>query len=298
MHAARTRKGARSALVALVISGLALIGAGSAMAYPAGPYQYCPVGLSTFDSCFKSDITGGSFTIKSTTVPINKPQVLQGGWLEHDDFNTLDVIGARDQKTMTGDGLDVPGGLLGIVDASALPLVGGILNGITGVTAKTVLVGPNTPGQKTNVIMRLNSLLSDDGIAVELPIKIKLDNPTLGSNCYIGSNSNPILLKLTEAATTPPPPNQSIRGTVPELSFEDSPVGTQTVSTLLASGAVLVDNSFSVPTAHGCGLLGLLDPAINLKMGLPSAAGNNTAIMNSDLRSTAAADVLTAEANQ
>ena len=42
----------------------------------------------------------------------------------------------------------------------------------------------------------------------------------------------------------------------------------------------LVDNSFSVPGANGCGPLGILDPALNTIEGLPSAAGNNSAVFS------------------
>lgn len=48
--------------------------------------------------------------------------------------------------------------------------------------------------------------------------------------------------------------------------------------TVIASftGAKLVDNTFSVPGASGCGLFGSLDPIINLVMGIPSVAGKGS----------------------
>ena len=49
------------------------------------------------------------------------------------------------------------------------------------------------------------------------------------------------------------------------------------------TGAKLVDNAFSVPAATNCGYLLpdkiLITAAVNLKEGLPAAAGKNTAIM-------------------
>ena len=52
------------------------------------------------------------------------------------------------------------------------------------------------------------------------------------------------------------------------------------------SGSSLVDNSFAAPGVSGCGepLSVLLDPAIDLAAGLPSAAGSNTAILNSSFQ--------------
>jgi hypothetical protein len=35
-----------------------------------------------------------------------------------------------------------------------------------------------------------------------------------------------------------------------------------------------------VPGATGCGLLGVLDAAVNLQQGLPSPAGNNNLVLN------------------
>ena len=60
---------------------------------------------------------------------------------------------------------------------------------------------------------------------------------------------------------------------------------------LLAENGTLVDNAFAVPAAKGCGntllpipiitpiLQGIVSAAVNLKEGLPAAAGKNTAIM-------------------
>jgi hypothetical protein len=48
--------------------------------------------------------------------------------------------------------------------------------------------------------------------AVQLPVKVHLENPFLGSSCYIGSNSSPIVINLTTGTTSPPPPNTPIKG--------------------------------------------------------------------------------------
>jgi hypothetical protein len=48
-------------------------------------------------------------------------------------------------------------------------------------------------------------------------------------------------------------------------------------------GATSVDNAFAVPGASGCGLLGIVDPLVNLRLRLPSAAGNNAMIVRSNV---------------
>jgi hypothetical protein len=51
-----------------------------------------------------------------------------------------------------------------------------------------------------------------------------------------------------------------------------------------------VDNSFSAPGATGCGgsLSLIVDLAVDADVGLPAAAGSNTAIMNGGLEQTTA----------
>jgi hypothetical protein len=121
----------------------------------------------------------------------------------------------------------------------------------------------------------LNALIGS-GTAFSLPVKIKLDNPFLGSNCYVGTNSNPVKLNLTTGATSPPPPNTSISGN-PGEGGED-PNG----RFIFLKNNRLVDNSFSAPGASGCG--GILfswavDPLVDSILGTPSPAGTNTAIL-------------------
>ena len=59
----------------------------------------------------------------------------------------------------------------------------------------------------------------------------------------------------------------------------------------------LVDNSFSAPVAEGCGeaFAFLIDPLIDAKIGLPSASGHNTAILNGELKTATVEAVLANE---
>ena len=115
-----------------------------------------------------------------------------------------------------------------------------------------------------------------------LPIKVKLENPLLGESCYVGSDSEPITLHLTTGTTSPPPPNKPLSGNPGKATFNEA------LTIITINGTSLVDNSFSAPGAEGCGgaLSGLLDTVVDLQAGLPSAAGNNTAILNGSLAET------------
>jgi hypothetical protein len=111
-------------------------------------------------------------------------------------------------------------------------------------------------------------------VAIELPARVRLENPFLGSQCYIGSSSHPIMLNLTSAVTNPPLPNRPISGEVGQLEFRDE------FTFIGVKEDRLVDNSFSTPGATGCGgsYAPVIDPVIDAKLGLPSAAGRNTLI--------------------
>ena len=125
-----------------------------------------------------------------------------------------------------------------------------------------------------------NNLAGEIGTAMQLPVKVHLENPFLGSECYVGSSSNPLIWNLTTGTTNPPAPNKPITGSTGVAEFLEEG------SILALKGAKLVDNKWSAPGATGCGgfLVELiLDPIINSASGLPAAAGRNTAILNNTI---------------
>src|SRR5262249_8639022 len=150
----------------------------------------------------------GSIKINKKTVPIVNALTLQGGLHEVSEEH-LEFIAAEDGNTLSKSAQPVPGGLLGIMAPEFLPkflqeLFNEYINkGITGVTATTELAAP-----AKNITFNLNHLIEGEGTAFTLPIKVKLDNPFLGSGCFIGSNSHPINIELTTGKTSPPPPNK------------------------------------------------------------------------------------------
>ena len=49
-------------------------------------------------------------------------------------------------------------------------------------------------------------------MALKMPVKVHLENPFLGKNCYVGSSTSPITWNLTTGETNPPAPNTKIKG--------------------------------------------------------------------------------------
>jgi len=261
-----------------VIASLAVIGVPSAMATPKGGYAVfaqCPVHAAGVDACLYSPTTSGYITIGKQEVPIVNTQVLQGGLLENEPTYVKPLSAALNGETLTKTAQKVPGGLLGIkceeikgsgwLEKEVRSLCEYLFaNKLTNVYAVTELAAP-----ASSVV--LNSAFEQLGIgtALTLPVKVKLENPLFGSECYIGSDSEPINIELTTGATSGGPTGKPGTKTTKEEG-----------GIVEISGVSLVNNTFKAPGSSGCGIFGLLDGLINSKIGLPSAAGKNTAVLN------------------
>jgi hypothetical protein len=269
-----------AALVALAALGMA----SSAMAEPKGEFavfKQCPIGTEGLKGCVVSRTESGEIKIGSTAVPIVATQTLQGGFGEPNAEGSQPFYGAKNGETFSKTAQKVPGGLLDFVKCNEIKNIivkiaceAIFENGLTGVNAVTELAKPASDIYFNEGVLELEAPFPPYPPALTLPVKIKLENPLFGSECYIGSNSEPIELSLTTGATSPPAPNKSIHGKLGELT---SKAGGEI---LVIKHNTLVGNAFAVGKAHGCGLLGVLDGLIESKLGLPSAAGKNTAVLN------------------
>ena len=265
-----------TAMLAAALATLAL--AGSASAKLVGEFtkfQFCPFTNAEVNRCVHSVNSGGTVVLGSKTVTIEKSVTLQGGYSKPvEEFSKF--FAATNGETLTKAKQNVPGGLLGIVPPeSSPPLVKALTkfffeNSITGVTSTLELAKP-----ASEIKLSENHLAEGEGVALKLPVKVHLENPFLGKNCYVGSSSSPIWWELTSGTTAPPKPNSPISGKPGEVSFLEGG------RILVLSNSEIVDNAWSAPSASGCGgiLSFLVNPIINSQIGLPSAAGKNTAIL-------------------
>ncbi|WP_226469369.1 hypothetical protein [Luteimonas panaciterrae] len=290
-----------STALATALAGIAAMPVAMA-GTPTGPwavFKYCPYNDPNVTTCVINTTTSGSFTIGTTTLPIDKPIVLQGGVVTiAPPSNTFEPLyAAVGAPTLSSPPGKVPGGLLGIVNPAPdwpFPLwqaFWNIVNSVNDVTATMESV-------QTIQTSLANGLYppadGSDPTAVRLALRVRLQNPFLGSSCYIGTAQNPVVVKLQTGTTSPPAPNQPIAGSPGTANFITVTEDPYTAY-IDVQGSSYVDNSFSVPKASGCGnvtLLGIPIPiltdvlealvsgAVNLKVGLPSAAGKNTAILN------------------
>lgn len=265
-------------IAAAVATASALVTPAAQAATLAGawaPLNRCPVdnqamlaadGVTVAAACLSSSAASGTITIGDTTLTTGATD-LQLGLLNQG--GTYSVV-APSAGTVVGDSVDIPGGLLGLMCPSNIPFISDICDGLVNNPINRVTATIQSAGAPRD--FNLAAGVGTGQPILTLPVKIKLDNVFLGSNCYIGSNSNPILLK----------PANLTRPTARVVRFnaDGTPNATGEMGYLSTSGAAQGDSTFAVPRSTGCGLLGILSGAVDLKQGLPSAAGENNLVLN------------------
>jgi hypothetical protein len=306
------------AAMTLIVPMTALASASPAMAEPKGIFKIfnqCPTEVPGVTLCNYNTTTSGEFKLGSTTVPIKSPTVIvqQGGLIPTGNpENEREFFGypAKNGESLSKTALNVPGGLLDLVNCESITGSGGFEkfvrevckstfeHGATEVTATTELVATETDP----VIFNEQNLAEEAGTAVTLPIRVHLKNTFLGNSCYIGSEKEPIKLHLTTGATklsSPPSGWKSIHGAKGKAKTLEE----KELVSLRITGNSLVDNTFPAPGTEGCGELeffgykytGFLDSIVNGKIGVPNKAGENTAILNGELAAAAANEVILSE---
>jgi hypothetical protein len=296
-------------LAAMSIVSLAL--AAPALAKePAGPFaafKQCPRFTTGVTFCITAQIESGEVKIKKTTVPINVDKkheiVLQGGYERNEETGAEKFVGALNGETLSKTPQNVPGGLLDLINCEEIKAKGllEILAGLARAACKGVFENKTTGVSATTELARpaseigisSDNLLNESGVALSLPTKVHLENPFLGSECYVGSSASPVTLSLTTGKTSPPKPNEPISGKTGVATFPEF----EGLTYAEINNTTLVDNAFAVPTASGCGGIFsiLVDPLVNAKLGLPSVAGNNTAIQNAKQKLALAETVIASE---
>ncbi len=263
-----------------------------ALATPEGEFAvfaHCPIGNAELSGCIAAKTESGEFVAGKQAVPITNPIPLQGGFIENEETGEQKFVAAEGAETLVKTPQPVPGGLAGLINCKEISNI--LLriscevtfeNGLTGVNATTELAAP-----AGSIGLNEANLIQETGIALSLPVKVHLENPFLGSECYLGSNASPIVLELTTGTTSPEKPNNPIKGKLGTISV----IGGGYI--LKISNNSLVNNSFAAPGVSGCGGLAasILDPLIDGKLGLPAGNGHNTAILTGTLEQAGAEPV-------
>jgi hypothetical protein len=296
-------------VIAGVLASAAFLGvvSSAALAAPTGVFAVfaqCPTGFPGVALCQYVEVTGGEVAVGPLQIPIDRPIVLQGGAILTGSPNPNEyfMLPAVNGESVSPTELEVPGGLARVIGCPDFRDSRGYFQGhrhdpcsrLRGWGGSRVsatvegVAGPTNPA-----ILNLAALFVGEGTALTLPARIHLKNPLLGEGCYLGSERAPIELHLTDGTTSPPPPNQPITGNLGVAVGESE----EEYEVVTVSQNTLVDNSFSVPPAEGCGgeLSSVIDPMIDRTLGLESPAGHNTVIFSGTNKAAEAGAVLASE---
>jgi hypothetical protein len=278
----RNRLGRRLVLAAMSL----VLGAGAALSAPApasaetlagewAPYGGCPVdapamlaadGSNVIATCLAGSVPNGSIKIGNGTMTVGKVNFSFGLLNEGGVYSV--VVGSN--GGLTGDPVNVPGGMLGLMCPSNIPLISGICDAVVGSSLNTVTATIEAAGPPRDFDLNAAAVLGQP--IMTMPVKIRLRNPFLLSSCYIGSNSNPILLKVANTAL---PTAEFSR-----FDADGTPNPDGEMNQLALKGSTMSDSTFAVPAVRGCDLLGLIDLVVNGRQGLPAAAGKNNLTLN------------------
>lgn len=236
-----TRAGLFAAIVLAFISFVGSTVARASVTGDPSEFSVCPINFTPPNGesllCSHSETTGGTLTIGNSTVTIaNNPDTVDFGAYSNSGlgiFGVEPIVTPTNGQVFGGPAQEVPGGLLGLT---------GLNLSVNNVTSSIELAGPTTAATVVDPTAASAFFCGagpigacDDGPSqfsvVTVPVKVHLMNPTLGPSCYIGSDSNPIVLNLVETPTSTP--QQSSGG----------PGG----NALIVTGVQVADNTFAVP---------------------------------------------------
>jgi hypothetical protein len=235
-----------------------------------------PKGSGSSALCVAANSPSGSIKLGNTTATTGDTN-LQAGLAG--SFSKGFPIVSPAGGAVVAAPVNVPGGLLGLICPSSTPVIAAICQEVVNSPLNTVTAVVQPAGRPSH--FNFGAGLAVGEPILTLPVKVQLQNSILGSGCYIGSNSDPIVLK----------PENLVTPTVTSQRFDKNgtPDPSKGVLEDVTATGSQGDNSFSVPGATGCGglLSSVIDPVLNAKEGLPSPAGSNSLVLDNAVTSIA-----------
>lgn len=231
------------------------------------PFNECPLADPAVETCvFAVSEEGSELTLGGTAVPLTQSIALQGG------VAGAEFVAPASGETLSAESQTVPGGLEAVVEPSLLPEA--LQAAYEEDSDRRVTATVELAGSASSIDLDIEDLLDEEGSALGLPVKIRLRGPLLGGTCYIGSAVRPVVVNLTTGTSAPPPPLGPLKGKAGEVATREEG------NILTIANSSLVGDTFAAPEAEGCGEADGADAAVDAKLGLPSAAGENSAIVD------------------
>jgi hypothetical protein len=229
---------------------------------------------------------GGSYTVGGITVPIKNSIVLQGALTKPHEINgiehmSVDLPPNDGASPIRPVGEPVPQEVLGNVSEAEMNEFGWP-EGLRESYKTAQKHGWFKPNKTSEIIEPAGAdrdyvsefwILVEEEPAIIASIQIQGVNKwleSIGGNCFIGSEADPIVQTLTTGESTSPLTGETLKGSAGLLELaKETQVGN-------LSGVRLVDNRYSVPGAEKCGGAAneaYIDPVVNHAFGLPAPAG-------------------------
>jgi hypothetical protein len=270
----------------VVSSGVAAQAASHTSSNPVGPgypppggiyapFTNCPILNPLMQESLSGDITGcvagdgvsGTIKIGNLTTAVVHPVTAQFGIWSPPNASP---------NQLSGGVLPPPAGLGAELVTSPELVPGGLLQALGCSTATIGVIktlcreAANYGGSYLDVFASAQEALPVTNFGLTTwtqPIKIQLINPLLGSNCYIGSDDNPIVV------------NPAITGGTLNVLTDPNPTKHPNTVVLEILGGTASDNTFAAPVLTGCGPGGSanipVDEQLDSYAGLPAASGSN-----------------------
>jgi hypothetical protein len=234
---------------------------------------------------------GGEYTVGGITVPVVSSIVLQGGLTrelelteglgsEHFQINVPPQDGASAiRRTLE----PVPQEVLANVTEAEMNEFGwpqelresykaAQKHGWFGANKTKEIIEP--AGADRDYVSEYNILVEEaewPGIVANVQIQgVNKWLESVGGNCFIGSEADPIVQKLKSGESVSPLTGETMHGSTGLLQIA------RDARVVNLSGIRLVDNTYAVPGAEKCGGLtneAYIDPVVNRAFGLPAPAG-------------------------
>jgi len=260
-------------------------------------FRHCPVfEAPTVQSCFVASTNpekkGGYYSVGPIVVNVTKPIVLQGG-LTHQELNEREeyvaqVVPPNDgTPVITPAAETVPGEPLANVSEAEMNEAEwpqSLRESYKEAQKHRMFKEGKTveeiepAGDDVDIASTFNLLVAE-GTAIEAKIQITGKNPwleSLGGNCQIGSEANPVVQHLTSGESVSPLTGEVLKGNPGYPSVWDRE------ELVPDAEAELVDNTYPVPAAEKCGgaaFEAYLDPVVNRAFGLPAEAGASKTLL-------------------
>jgi hypothetical protein len=270
-----------AAAIATALAGLVLASAAAANTRKAigefAQFNNCSFEAPAVENCLYSEFIEGTLKLGAKSVPIVNPITLEGGFTGEPPV----FFAADNGQTLSKTPQPVPGDPIAVAPLAWWPeWVKEYFEEQTGKGLTKVTVTMELAKPASAIGLSLESMLLEEGTGLGLPVKFKLSNAILGSNCYLES-SPPIQLELTTDTSG------SLTGSAGEFFLNPE----ATIAGL--KGLKLVDNVFEAPAASGCGgiLSEYFDPLVDSIFGLPAGSGESHVSLQGRLEVATSKDV-------